>query len=645
MNKIATDKTVVDFKAMQTAGSAFIATTGVNAAGITQTVTFSTEGIKGDLLQVYGHATVNLFDIATVSGGFGFERSSRAVTLSTGVTVNTDIVAFGMTDVSALIGYAGAASDGSDDFGLRFKNVDLALVSIAEKGGANRKWTAVDTTIGTAEFVGLPDITLGVNSAEIMVNKRASVTDATVVDFKAMQTAGNAFQVVTGVSAAGVTKTVTFALDGQKGDLLKVEADVSIALGTYVMLDGIIGIEKSTSQLKVANGLAVTQTTANVLTISGGGLNAFVGVNGGTAQETGLKLTDVSFTLGLFDETVGSKRSWTALKAHAGSVEIAGISSDSFSISAESIDVALNKASEDGTVVAFDTTATALGVTFGSVQTSVLDMKGNAGDFLKASAVFDLKVGSFFDVTGLFTLEMATRQVVLSSGGTVNTDMFAFGAGGLDAFVGVSGVGLNIKNVDFQLALFKEKSGSRNWTALKGSGDQLAIVGIPGVTIEGNNLDVAINIAASDNSSVDFAKTKLQLGVTIGRADTAILDMQGIAGGSISASGQVKLRAFDFFYAEATLVFQRGHETVTLNTGAAVEVDTLTIGAFDVTAFVGVNGGSADEMGFKIDTVDFAMLTMVESGVAPASARKWSAMKASAVSVGFAGLDFMELSG
>ena len=69
------------------------------------------------------------------------------------------------------------------------------------------------------------------------------------------------------------------------------------------------------------------------------------------------------------------------------------------------------------------------------------------------------------------------------------------------AGLGVGDVGLNIKNVDFQLALFKEKTSvgvGRSWTALKGSGDQLAFVGLPGITVEGKNLNVSINIAASD---------------------------------------------------------------------------------------------------------------------------------------------------
>ncbi|MEK7996586.1 MAG: hypothetical protein AAB403_22520, partial [Planctomycetota bacterium] len=143
--KAASDSTVIDFKAMQTAGDAFVATAGVNAAGEVQTVTFATDGKKGDFLQVYGHVDIDLFGLVTVRGGFAFERSTRSITLSNNTTANTSALAFGMTDVDALLGYAGAASDGSDDFGLRLSDVDLALVTFSEQGG--RRWIAVDSNI------------------------------------------------------------------------------------------------------------------------------------------------------------------------------------------------------------------------------------------------------------------------------------------------------------------------------------------------------------------------------------------------------------------------------------------------------------------------------------------------------------------
>jgi hypothetical protein len=677
MNKKAsmTDASVIDFKAMQTAGAAFVATTGVNAAGETQTVTFSIDGKKGDMLQVYGHATVNLFDIASINGGFGFEKSSRMVKLynvstTTATEVMTDIVAFGMTDVNTLIGTAGTASDGSEDVGIRFTHVDLALVSIAERTGAARKWTAVSTNIGGMKVLGISGVTLGVESGEIIVNKKASPTDATVVDFKAMQTAGNAFQVVTGVDSKGVTKTVTFAMDGKKGDLLKVQADVSIAIGDYVNLNGIVGFEKSTSQIKVTNKAGNTsQTTANVLTISGGGLNAFVGVDRGANNAlgtgTGLELTDVSFTLGLFNESINTRRSWVALEASAGSVAVLGLGDD-LTVSASAINISLNNASTlDSSVVAFDQTKTLLGLTFGSPETAILAMKGTDGQYLKASANFDIKVSSFFKVSGILSLEMSTQRVVLATSGTVKTDMFAFGGGGLNAFVGVGDVGLNLTGVSFQLGLFKEKNSDgtpilqnrRYWTALKASADSAALTGM-GTVIEasGTNLKVAINMGAMidkttlipgspvDKSAINFQKTTTDLGETIGSAETKILDM---ATAGVQASGSVSLKAFSVIKADATLVFERSQQNVTLTTGDSVDVDVLTIGAVDINAFVGSipkdSTKYADRVGFEVKNLDLAMMIMTEHLSAEdiankVVARKWSALKAAVDSVGFIGI-------
>ena len=660
--KSAADNTVIDFKKMKDSDDAFIATTGVNALGETQTVTFATDGLKGDLLQVYGHAEVDLFGLVTVRGGFAFERSSRAVALSNNSTVNTSALAFGMTDVDALIGYAGDNPDGSEDFGLRLTDIELALVTFTELGGAGRRWTAVDTTVGSAEVLGIPGIELAVNQADILVSKAAS--DGTVVDFKKMKDAGNAVDVITGVDALGATKHVVFDLAGSRGELLKVEADVTIHLGDFVMLDGIIGFEKSTSDVYVTKGVTSTKKNLNVLSLYGANINAFVGVNGGTAEETGLKLTDVDFTLALLNDKTGSQ-SWFAVNAHAGSVGIVGLG-DSFAISANEVNVLMNRASTDGSVIDFAKTSTVLGTTFGSTSGVILDMKGSDGDFLKASAVFDLKVSSFFQLSGLFSLEMSTQRVALATGGTITTDMFAFGGGGLDAFVGVNGVGLELDNVSFQLALFKEKNadgtpkpGARSWTALKARADHAALTGMGDIIeISGDNLDVAINIKAADNSVIDFQKTATNLHETIGSAQTQILDMT-TAG--VEASGHVSLKAFSFIKAEATLVFERGQQTVTLTTdadndGAAdqVLVDTLTIGAVDINAFVGSipddPANYANRVGFEVVNLDLAMMVMTEhlddADIASgAVSRKWSALKASVDSVGFVGIDGITATG
>jgi hypothetical protein len=223
-----------------------------------------------------------------------------------------------------------------------------------------------------------------------------------------------------------------------------------------------------------------------------------------------------------------------------------------------------------------------------------------------------------------------------------------------------------LEDVDFQLAVFKEKNANgtpkanaRKWTALKASAGLARLEGLESIIqVEGNDLMVAINVASVDKKTIDFLATKTQLNETIGSEDTMILDMGPSSDTAIYASGHVKLSAFDFLYAEATLVFERSQQTVTLTKDGddadteidTVTVDVLTMGAVDINAFVGANGGSSNQVGFEIRNVDFALMTMTEhlsdARIAEgATARKWTAMKASAESVGFVGIDGVTMTG
>jgi hypothetical protein len=165
------------------------------------------------------------------------------------------------------------------------------------------------------------------------------------------------------------------------------------------------------------------------------------------------------------------------------------------------------------------------------------------------------------------------------------------------------------------------------------------------VQVSGQDLDVEINLAAGDGTTVDFRAAK-NAGVGFGSERTRLLDMAGRPGDTVRASGVVSLTAFDFLHAQARLVFEQAQETVKLNDGKSVAVDVLTIGATDVTAFVGIEPGTADAVGFGIEDADFMMLTLVESATAAGQvARQWSTIAGSAARAGFQGADALEISG
>ena len=87
---------------------------------------------------------------------------------------------------------------------------------------------------------------------------------------------------------------VTFDLDGSKGEIIQASGDLSISVAGYFMVSGEFAFEKSTHEITLSDG---NKITANALTIGGADVSAFAGINGGTADEMGLKLSKVDFLL------------------------------------------------------------------------------------------------------------------------------------------------------------------------------------------------------------------------------------------------------------------------------------------------------------------------------------------------------------
>ncbi|TWW09683.1 hypothetical protein E3A20_11880 [Planctomyces bekefii] len=65
-------------------------------------------------------------------------------------------------------------------------------------------------------------------------------------------------------------------------------------------------------------------------------------------------------------------------------------------------------------------------------------------------------------------------------------------------------------------------------------------------------------------------------------------------------------------------------------------VDLLTIGASDVTAFAGVNGGTNNAMGLSLGGVNLAIVMATSKAD---SSLQWTALKAGAANVAFVGID------
>ena len=118
------------------------------------------------------------------------------------------------------------------------------------------------------------------------------------------------------------------------------------------------------------------------------------------------------------------------------------------------------------------------------------------------------------------------------------------GASDVTIFAGLRGgqpdeLGLKLTGGEFALALMSEQSGTRSWTALQAGAEEVAFVGVEGLTVSADSISVSVNRAAADGTVVDFASMQgdAALVVSTGPDASIALDMDGEKGALLQASG------------------------------------------------------------------------------------------------------------
>jgi hypothetical protein len=222
-------------------------------------------------------------------------------------------------------------------------------------------------------------------------------------------------------------------------------------------------------------------------------------------------------------------------------------------------------------------------------------------------------------------------NVTLVGGATKQVNIMKIGASGVNAFVGVGGpyfvdsnddgvidendtpasdgaMGFVLSNLEFGLALMKPTAlgDTTSYYAVKASGGA-EIVGVTGITIRADALDVAINGASAPATGgatptappvVDF-QSELPRDRGPERHDrprprrrrrppapSVLLDFDS---SDIKASGEITLAIDGFVYVSGLFEFRKSGapQQVTLTNGTSKTVNVLTVGASHVNAFVG----------------------------------------------------------
>ncbi|MFM7570102.1 MAG: hypothetical protein ACKO8O_15560, partial [Betaproteobacteria bacterium] len=649
VNRQAADGTLVDYKAR---GLEIQTGTRLEPSSLT----LSMDASEGQLLRARGNLTLDIFGFVQAAGGFGIEKKTGQVSLADNpatadrdesvTPVNVDMLLIGGSELTAFAGVNGGQANAA---GLTLSGVNLGLAFYTERLASGstavpRKWTTAQATVDTAAFAGVDGLTIRVDTLSVAINRMAS--DGTTVDYSLDPTKTDGARRTSVTVLTGPTSDLTLTLDGRRGDLLEVSGRLTLDVFGFLQVSGEFAIERARApiDLVLADGSTVS---ARALKLGASDLRAFVGVAGGTANAIGFELAGVEFGLALYSHATDQTRSWTSLQASARSAALVGI--DGLVVSGDTLSVEVNRAAKVGDSVVDYSLKDAANPAAGrrtavSVRTGIssqvnLAMDGAQGRLLRASGNLTLDAFGFFQAAGGFGIESRDENFWLNDG-VVSEDptkakapteirgrMLTIGGTGIDAFAGVGGgtagaMGLRLRDVDFGVALVTEipattGATAREFTTVKARAGSVGFVGLEGFEASATDLAVEINRGIKGTGGqadvvIDYGIQ--QIDVLAGPSKTVTLDADGSLGELTRAAGNLKLNVFGFAQLEGNFAFQKSSANVKLapkaGTVETVAVDLLAVGGEDINAFVGINGGSDDQIGLALADVDFALALM-----------------------------------
>lgn len=598
-----------------------------------------------------------------------------------------------------------------ESIGIALANVDVGLALFT--GAALTDFTSylsLKITADSAALVGLADIievearniTVGVNTVDDPFDTVFNPAEA--IDFTQME---GGFDIPTG----GEPVTLDWA-----GELLQVRVEqATISIADFIFIRGGFAFEKGRTLDVVLGDGEIKEVES--LTIGASNVHVFAGLNGpywvdsnndGAIDENdtpesdsiGIALGDVDFGLAIFEATsLTDFASYFALKVTADFAGFVGLS-DYLQLEAHNITFGINQAD--------DPLATPLNpaecIDFSQLQGGGFAVPAGA-DGQEVLIDFDsellqvmvedatIKIGEFVFVRGGFAFEKGRSvEVTLTDGTVKEVDSVTIGASDVHVFVGIGGpywrdtngngalddndtpdpdsIGFALGDVDVGLAIF-EGSALTDFTsymALKVTADYAGLVGTSEVIqLEAHDLLIGVNVADDPFTTpfnpppaIDF--TKMEDGgfaVPTGQEDASVLiDFEDEI--LTLSAGWVELQISEFVFISGSFAFEKGRTVeVTLSDGTTIrELETMTVGASNVSAFVGIGGpywndangnGNIDQgetnenaIGLAFSDVDFGLVLLKPTNVLNPS--DFFALKATAEQVALVGVPEIELS-
>ena len=237
-----------------------------------------TADVSGNVL-VTG-ASLKIADTVFVSGDFSIEAVTGDLMLSDGtLRSGVDYLVVSASHVNAFFGVNGPYVDPTsspDAFGLSLTDIDFSMIRFSDTSGlAPVEYTALKTSGGSATFVGLPDLTLGLYSFAVNLNQTSDSSNSGLV-----------LDLNPGGSYVGITVTPlagpVLDFEGDQGSLLNVSGHAVIdAFGVLVAKGGFsLSIGSVSGNDNAGTDPDVTVTNADAVAISFTTADVWVGVGG-----------------------------------------------------------------------------------------------------------------------------------------------------------------------------------------------------------------------------------------------------------------------------------------------------------------------------------------------------------------------------
>jgi len=523
--------------------------------------------------------------------------------------------------------FVGSGAGTADETGVRVNGQDLGFVlySDLDAPAGVSPWTYALTAQGSAELVGVDDVTL---SGDLAVR---------------MNTTGREINEMIDVGGA---PPVAVIFTANQGNLERLQGGVTLDIADFVFVEATVCLEKqATLSGNDTDGDGQPDQVDTEIKVGATISEAFLGMNRGTDDAVGLNITGGKLGMVIFksiDTTAASGTatpSTFAVKGSLATIEPLGLAESGITLSASNLALEVNRTRQTLAGIIVDTGA----VDDQTQQPITVDMSFDVtADVTRAQGTVRLGVSGFFYAYGSVSFEKRlSMTMTLSDGNSIDVGLLTVGASSVDAFAGVNGpywtdldgdgeitgtdtngngvidadeseelndgaMGLFLGDVDFALALMKVKSPAptdpptqptdlRTWTALKASVRNPQFVGMGSLNMSVESLSVAINQGGGTNNGaanttvVDFGAAPLDV-KTGPEADDFIT--LGFSTKLLRVEGFITLTISEFVHVSGALAFEKGEElnSVTLSDGSQANLNFLKIGASNVNAFVGTGG-------------------------------------------------------